>query len=408
MPLTTKAEAILRALYADYYGSFTSGVFASAPGRVELAGNHTDHQGGRTISAAIDRRVFALAAPNETDEIHVYMEGFGKGTISLSCLEPREEEKETSIALVRGMAAAFAQEGKPLGGFNLVTHSDIPVGRGLSSSAAFEVLVGATIRALFDPSTPQTPSALTTLAFEGVSTEQNYFGKPCGAQDQLASAFGGIVAIDFANDTPKISRIDFDIRTHSYSICLIDSNTDHSAYTSEYAAIPADMFAVAQHFNRTRLEDVDFHDFLKQMPIIREKLGDRLTLRALHYFEETGRVLAQQKALTQGDFEHFLELVSLSGSSSAQFLQNVSPRSDIEGTEQSAMIILALCAHLLESSTPKGAYRIHGGGFGGSVLAIVPNQNLETFTASISKYLGYEACLSVEVGGPGVQAEWLT
>lgn len=407
--MRTKKEVttFLQMLYTDHFGAVTSAVLVSAPGRVELAGNHTDHQGGRTISAAIDQRAWALAAPNDSDSIHVYMDGFGKGTLSLSSLDTRPAEEGTSIALIRGMAAAFALSGKPLRGFNIVTCSDIPVGSGLSSSAAFEVLIGAVIRALFDPDTPQTPSHLIALAFDGVFTEQHYFGKPCGAQDQLASAYGGIVAMDFASDIPQITEIDLDINAYPYSICLIDSKSDHSHHTSEFGAIPADMFAVAQFFEHTKLEEVDPTRFLKQLPQVRAHLGDRAALRAIHYFAETKRVLMQQQALAASDFEKFLEGVRLSGSSSAQFLQNVSPRSDAQGTDQPAMIILALCAQLLENSRPRGAYRIHGGGFGGSVLAFVPSQQLDTFKASLNEYLGYDACISVAIGGSGVQAERL-
>lgn len=403
--MRTEEEAFgcLKGRFADRFGNMAGRAlaFASAPGRVELAGNHTDHQGGRTISTAIDRQMFALAAPNGEGVIRVSMEGFGEAAIDVGDLEPRAEERGSSAALVRGMAAAYVRAGGELRGFDAVTCSDIPAGCGVSSSAAFEMLTGLLIRALCDPEGLDPRRSLVRLALDGSWAEDVHFGKPTGAQDQLASAFGGIVALDFAGAEPRVSPVAFDVRASGHALFLVDSRCDHSRYTDEFVAVPADMFAVAKRFGRERLEDVPCEAFLEDLTGVRTELGDRAALRALHYFEETRRVAAQRRALEEGDFPAFLALVRQSGMSSAQFLQNVSPRADASGAEQPAMVVLALCAHLLGE---RGAYRIHGGGFGGSVLAFVPNAETEAFRARMDALLGFEACLPVAVGAPGACA----
>lgn len=395
----------LQTLYASHFGEADAAFFASAPGRVELAGNHTDHQGGRTISSAITQRAYAFAAQNHTNEIHIYMDGFGESTLLTSDLDMREDEKGTPTSLIRGMLAAFAQAGNPICGFNMVTYSDIPIGQGLSSSAAFEVLVGTVIRALHDQTLEGAPSDPTTLALESVWTERTYFGKPCGAQDQLASAHGGILAMDFSADEPQITPVNFDIGAQPYSLCLIDSRCDHSQFTDEYAAVPADMHAVAHYFEREKLEDISYSLFLSRLSTLRAEFGDRAVLRALHYFEETHRVFLQLASLQENNFDTFLEYVRLSGASSAQFLQNVTPYTDELNRSQPAMVILALCAHLLDSVDPRGAYRIHGGGFGGSVLAFVPTALSDHFRTSMNAFLGYDACLFVTPDARGAYVE---
>lgn len=406
-------------------------VLASAPGRVELAGNHTDHQGGRTISAAIDERAWALARPNDSNEIRVLMEGFGEATVRIDDLAARVSEQGKPVSLIRGMAAAFAQAGGALRGCEIVTYSDIPVGCGLSSSAAFEMLLGVTLRACaqapdgkplaFDP---------VTLAREGVFAERDYFGKHCGLQDQLASAHGGLLALDFLQDDPRVTPLTYDAEAFGYAIILIDCRCDHSLYTDEYACVPADMFSVARALGESRLEDVPYEQLLANLAEVRARVGDRAVLRALHYFEETRRVYAQQQALERGDVAAFVQLLRASGASSAQFLQNVSPRGDGSGAHQNAMVILALCAHVLDgvqavksehvsaqveqrtddeccSSMAAGGYRIHGGGFGGSVLALVRVADAPQFMEKMDAYLGYLACSCVSIDVRGAYATWV-
>ncbi len=436
-----KAISHLRQLYSEHFDSdkspeLSAFILASAPGRVELAGNHTDHQGGHTISAAISQRAYALAAPNNSDEIRVFMNGFGKVTISCLDLDAKIDERETSSALIRGMLNAYAKTKKPLKGFNMVTCSDIPVGSGVSSSAAYEVLLGTVIRAIcdeedaagfFNESGSKNYNELTALALDGMHTECDYFKKPCGAQDQLASAFGGTVALDFSNDTPYVIPINFDASISGYTMLLIDSKCDHSNYTDDFASIPADMHTVAKYFNCNKLAEVPYPNFLEQLRPMREILGDRAALRALHFFEEDKRVLAQKAALETNDFERFLKHVRLSGASSAQYLQNTSTHADTLRAEQPVMVILALCAHLLDGvcqvnvchedakldtsndnrisdNVHKGAYRVHGGGFGGGVLAFVPNEDADSFISAMNKMLGYDACTTLSISSQGAIA----
>lgn len=404
----------LRALHAARFGSGACGgaadgaepvVLASAPGRVELAGNHTDHQGGRTISASIDRRAWALAVPNGTDELRVVMDGFGESVVRVGEWEPRADERGTSQALIRGMAAAYARSGGDVRGCDVATCSEVPVGSGLSSSAAFEVLIGAVLRGLDGAKEGATLDPMA-LAIDAVEAERIYFGKPCGMQDQLASAHGGAVALDFSSEPPRVTPVAFDAAASGYALCLVDCRCDHSRFADEYAAVPADMFAVARHFGRDRLEDVSPDAFLGQLAAVRAQVGDRAALRALHYFDETRRVRAQQAALEAGDFATFLEGVRQSGASSAQVLQNVSPHADGTGAEQPAMVVLALCTHLLDADGA-GAYRIHGGGFGGSVLAIVADDAAPAFMASMNRLLGYDACMTVGIDARGAFVERL-
>lgn len=397
----------------------TIGIFASAPGRIELAGNHVDHQGGKTISAAFDKRCYALARSNNTSLIHMAFSGFGSGEIDLSDEtwdQPREDEKETSVGLVRGMVAGCAHRGCKVGGFDLVTYSDIPVGCGVSSSAAFEVCVGGCLSALFDSTGDHTiegvdrPTFLhqcmldpSVIARDAVEAEQKYFGKPCGAQDQTASAYGAVLCLDFQSDPPHVQQLPFPLESAGYVACLIDSQCSHALFTSDFAAIPEEMNEVAHYFGAARLHEVNEQTFIDELPAIRAQLGDRPVLRALHYYNEVRRVDKQVQALRAHDVCTFLQNVLYSGASSAQYLQNVElPKSD----KQTLLIIMALCDTLLEG---RGAWRIHGGGFGGSVIAFVPDDEVDTFCASINRALGFKqeddsACMVVHIGGAGVEA----
>lgn len=397
----------------------TIGIFASAPGRIELAGNHVDHQGGKTISAAFDKRCYALARSNNTSLIHMAFSGFGSGEIDLSDEtwdQPREDEKETSVGLVRGMIAGCAHRGCKVGGFDLVTYSDIPVGCGVSSSAAFEVCVGGCLSALFDSTGDHVaegadrPTFLhqcmldpSVIARDAVEAEQKYFGKPCGAQDQTASAYGAVLCLDFQSDPPHVQQLPYPLESAGYVACLVDSQCSHALFTSDFAAIPEEMNEVAHYFGAARLHEVNEQTFLDELPAIRAQLGDRPVLRALHYYNEVRRVDKQVQALRAHDVCTFLQNVLYSGASSAQYLQNVElPKSD----KQTLLIIMALCDTLLEG---RGAWRIHGGGFGGSVIAFVPNDEVDTFCASTNRALGFDqkdesACMVVHIGGAGVEA----
>ncbi len=380
-------------------------VLASAPGRLELAGNHTDHQGGCVISAAIEGRAWALAAPNGLQVIRLVMEGFGAAEIDLSdaaWMDPVELERACPVSMARGMAAAFVRRGGSAAGFDVVTCSDIPVGFGVSSSAAFEMLMGVCLQGLF---APDAEFDRVELALAGMNVECEYFGKPSGAQDQLTSAVGGVVAMDFSSAVPSAEQMPFDASSCAYVPCLIDSRCDHSLYNDEYATVPVDMREVAAWFGCAGLEEVGFGRFAASLGALRSELGDAKALRALHYFDETRRVREQRACLEEGDFEAFLRHARLSGASSAQYLQNVSPKGDGTGVWQPAMVILALCAHLLGD---RGAWRIHGGGFGGSVLAFVPREQLDAFVREMNELLGYDACRLMNFGAPGARWEVLS
>ena len=418
------ADAAVRFAPVADRGSFA---FASAPGRLEVAGNHVDHQGGRVISSAIGERTWGLAAENGGRLVRVAMEGFGTDVIDLDDADwraPHGVETQSSAALLRGMLAAYDEAGGTLRGFDLATCSEVPAGCGLSSSAAFEVMVGAVLEGLFGPGpfagvpAPATgqdaaegegdcfvPLNPVALALAGVTAEQRYFGKPCGAQDQLASACGGTVLLDFASAVPRVTPLAFDATGVGYAVVLIDSRQDHSVHTEEFASVPADMRMVANHLGVARLGDTTADVLLANLQDVRAALGDGRAMRALHYFDEVARVDRQREALEAGDFPLFLKCVRLSGASSAQFLQNVSPRDTGSGERQPAMLIQGLCAHLLSE---EGAWRIHGGGFGGSVLALVPRAEVADFMETMDKLLGYRACREVVVGGPCVLARRLS
>ena len=420
--------AHLRGLFEEIFGAPREGasfVGASAPGRVEVAGNHVDHQGGRVISAAIGERTWGLAAENGLGRIRAVMEGFGTDEVDLSdpsWAAPHPVEALSSAAMVRGMAALFEARGGAVRGFDIVTCSDVPPGCGLSSSAAFEVMLGAALEGLFGPGpfavsavdagAPAGDSAASgdvaldavAVALAAVECEQRYFGKPCGAQDQLACACGGVVTIDFAPKVPVVEPMTLDAAAEGYRIVLIDSRQDHSLHQDEFAAIPADMRMVANLLGVPRLGDAPVDTLLAQLQRVRTELGDRRAMRALHYYDEVARVNAQRAALAAGDFGLFLREVRLSGASSAQFLQNVSLREPGSEARQPAMVIQSLAAHLLGE---RGAWRIHGGGFGGSVLAFVPCAEADGFMGAMDGLLGYAACREVTLGAPGVRAERL-
>ncbi len=417
--------AHLRGLFEEIFGAPREGasfVEASAPGRVEVAGNHVDHQGGRVISAAIGERTWGLAAENGLGCIRAVMEGFGTDEVDLSdpsWAAPHPVEALSSAAMVRGMAALFEARGGAVRGFDIVTCSDVPPGCGLSSSAAFEVMLGAALEGLFGPgpfaapatdapagnaATGEIPLDAAAVALAAVECEQRYFGKPCGAQDQLASACGGVVTIDFAPKVPVVEPVSLNAAAEGYRIVLVDSRQDHSLHQDEFAAIPADMRMVANLLGVPRLGDAPVDTLLAQLQRVRTELGDRRAMRALHYYDEVARVNAQRVALAAGDFGLFLREVRLSGASSAQFLQNVSLRDAGSETRQPAMVIQSLAAHLLGE---RGAWRIHGGGFGGSVLVFVPSAETAGFMEAMDGLLGYAACREVNLGAPGVRARRL-
>jgi len=356
----------------------------SAPGRTEIGGNHTDHQHGHVLAGSVDVDTIAIAARNGTGVIRIQSDGHLMDTIELDDLRVRTSEYNRSSALIRGIAAKFKGLGYPVGGFDAYTTSNVLKGSGLSSSAAFEVLVGNIINTFFAGS-GQDP---TSIAKIGQYAENVYYGKPCGLMDQMASSVGGIVTIDFAStESPVVEKVEFDFRRSGFSLCIIDSGAGHGDLTEEYAAIPCEMKAAAAVFGKPYLREVAEEDFYAKIAEVRAAAGDRAVLRAIHFFADDKRVGRQVAALKNDDFYQFRELIIESGRSSDMYLQNVFAASHPQ--EQSVSIVLALCERLLAG---KGAWRVHGGGFAGTIQAFVPNYMLEEMKDTMEKAIGAGAC----------------
>lgn len=356
----------------------------SAPGRTEISGNHTDHQRGCVLAAAVDLETVADVCLNGTNTIRVQSQGYPAIKVSLDDLSVREEEKNTTAALIRGVAAGFVQRGAKLQGFDAVVNSTVLPGSGLSSSAAFEVLFGTILNELFF----EKRLTAVEIAQMGQYAENVYFGKPCGLMDQMASSVGGLVFIDFENaENPVVEKINFDFAVCGHALCIIDSGADHADLTDEYAAIPYELKGVCDFFGKEVLRQIPEEDFLKAIPDLRTHVSDRAILRAIHVYQENRRVKAQAEALRQGSFETFLQMVKQSGQSSWMYLQNICSTGSI--LHQEVAVALAMCDTLLQG---RGACRVHGGGFAGTVQAFVPFDLLPTFKSEIEKVLGEGKC----------------
>ena len=359
----------------------------SAPGRTELGGNHTDHQHGRVLAASVDLDILAAAAPNQSGMIRVQSQGYPLIVVDLHELTPKPEEENTSAALIRGVAARFAALGCPLqsAGLDAYLTSNVPGGSGLSSSAAFEVLVGTMLNELFFGG----KCSAVEIAQIGQYAENVFFGKPCGLMDETASSVGGVVAIDFADtEHPVVERIDLDLHAAGYALCILNSGAGHADLTGEYAAITDELKAVCRCFGKEVLREVPEADFLAALPQVRKTAGDRAVNRAFHFYGENQRALDQARALKDG--------VRQSGQSSAMYLQNVIPTGQTVGQE--LMVTIALCECLLEG---RGAVRVHGGGFGGTAQAFVPLDMLARFKEQTEAVLGQGSCHIVTIRPEG-------
>lgn len=383
--------------FADTFGCAPLRYF-SAPGRTEIGGNHTDHQRGRVLAGAVNLDTVAAVALNGTNEIRIQSVGYPMTVVDLTDLNPSEAEYNTTSALVRGVAAKFVEMGCKVSGFDAYVTSTVLPGSGLSSSAAYEVLIGTIMNHLFFDGQVSQPD----IAKIGQYAENVFFGKPCGLMDQMASAVGGLVTIDFLDkDNPVIEPIDFDFASCGHALCIIDSRASHADLTDEYAAITIELKKICAHFDKDVLTQIDEADFYAAIPALREKCGDRAVMRAIHFYRENERVTQQVSALKSGDFDAFLGLVKESGYSSYMYLQNVIPAGYKE--HQNVALALALCQKYLDG---RGAFRVHGGGFAGTVQAFVPFDILESFKTGIDAVLGEGAChvLSIRPQG-GVIAE---
>ncbi len=389
------SDALIRG-FREAFGTMPERFF-SAPGRTEIGGNHTDHQRGRVLAAAVNLDSRAAVRANGTDTIRILSEGYPLCQISLSELTPSPREVNTTAALIRGIAARFAELGHPVAGFDAYCTSTVLPGSGLSSSAAFEVLIGTIMNHLFCDGA----ISPARIAMIGQYAENVFFGKPSGLMDQMASSVGNLVAIDFLDrDNPRVDPLDFDFSRSGHALCIIDSRASHADLTGQYAAIPEEMKSVCAFFGKEVLSEVDEADFYRNLAALRTACGDRAVLRAIHFYQENARVPLQVQALQNGNFPEFLRLVRESGRSSYMYLQNVLPEGD--SRSQAMGIALALCEKYLEGT---GAFRVHGGGFAGTVQAFVPTEKLDSFCRGIHSVLGDGAChvLSIRPEG-GVEA----
>ena len=372
--------------------------YFSAPGRTEISGNHTDHQRGCVLAGAVNLDTVAAVRPNGTNIIRIQSKGYPMCQVCLDELEPKESEINSTPALIRGVAARFAQLGCNVEGFDAYCESTVLPGSGLSSSAAFEVLVGTVINCLFF----EKKLSGIEIAQVGQYAENVFFGKPCGLMDQMASSVGGMVYIDFEKPQfPEVHKINFDFASSGHTLCIIDTGADHADLTDEYAAVTQELKDLCAFLGEEQLRSVSKMAFYSNISELRNVVGDRAVLRAIHVYDENQRVKLQRQALEEGNFASFLSYVTESGVSSWRYLQNVIPAG--RTTKQEVAIALTIAEKLLNG---RGACRIHGGGFAGTIQAFVPNDLLEEFKNGIETVLGKGSCyvLSIRPQG-GVEME---
>lgn len=364
------------------FGSIDGARIFSAPGRTEVCGNHTDHNRGKVLAAAVNLDIIAYAKPTDDGIITIKSEGYDRFSVDTKDTAVKAEEKDTTKALVRGVVSGFLQNKLYAGGFNAYITSDVMKGSGVSSSAAFEVLIASILSGLYNDNTVSAVKAAQISQY----AENEYFGKPSGLLDQMASSVGGFVYIDFKKPKyPIIVPIEFDIAKFGYTLCIVDTKGSHADLTPEYAAIPTEMKAVAKELGKEELRDADESEFFSKIGVLREKCGDRAVLRAAHFFDENARVDKAAEALKMGDIESFFAAVKASGDSSYKYLQNIYkfPR------EQGVAMGLYIAGRVLGNS---GAARVHGGGFAGTIQAFVPNALLEWFIREEEAVFGEGSC----------------
>ncbi len=382
--------------FADIFGYEADDMrLFSAPGRTEIGGNHTDHQHGCVLAASLNLDVIGAVSLNDKNEIRIKSKDYPMDIISLDDLDVHEDEFDKAAALIRGIVKKISDMGYTVRGFDAYTVSNVLKGSGMSSSAAFEVLVGTIINGLFC----NNEIDAVDIAKIGQYAENVYFGKPCGLMDQMASSVGAVVAIDFKDiQKPAVNKVEYDFTKSGYSLCIIDSGADHADLTDEYASITVEMKQIASFFNKDYLREVNPTEFYDNIKKIRDEIkNDRAILRAIHYFNDNERAQEEVEALRNNDFDLFLNIVKKSGYSSFMYLQNIYA-SNTPG-QQAVSLALAMCDEILGD---QGAYRVHGGGFAGTIQAFVPNKILDEFKMKIEKVFGNDMChvLSIRpVGG---------
>ncbi|MFI3325403.1 MAG: galactokinase family protein [Clostridia bacterium] len=389
-----KRYQLLAKNFKKFFGYSKNVAYFSAPGRSEIGGNHTDHQNGCVLAAAVNLDIVATAAKKDNNVVTLKSLEYTKyDVIDISNLDIVEGEKERSSALIRGICARCKQLGFEVGGFDCYTMSSVLKGSGLSSSAAFEVLVVTVINHLYNDD----KISAVQVAQIAQYAENVYFGKPSGLLDQSASSVGGFTAIDFGDTAnPVFEQIAFDLHKYGHNLCVVDTGGNHADLTNEYAAIPKDMKAVAKYFGKEVLREVDEDEFYKNIKVLREKLGDRPVLRAIHFFNDNKLAVEEAKALKAGDFELFKSYVTKSGLSSLANLQNVF--CSVAPQEQGLNIALTLSQKVLGA---KGACRVHGGGFAGTIQAYVPDELLEEYKKEIEAVYGEGSCYVLSVRAAG-------
>lgn len=370
--------------FGELFGYDREVSIMSAPGRTEVCGNHTDHNNGKVLAASINLDAIAVASKNDDNTIRVKSKGHRMNVVDLNNLEPNEDNFGDSTTLVQGVAAGIKNLGYAVSGFDACTTSDVMGGSGLSSSAAFEVLLGSVLSHMFNDG----KISAVDIAKVAQYSENVFFGKPCGLLDQMASSVGTFVSIDFkSTKDPVINKIDFDFASSGHSLCIVDTHGNHSDLTDDYAAVRAEMESVAKAMGKNVLREITYEEFFEELPNLVGKVNDRALLRAVHFFGENKRVDKAVACLEANDFEGFKQVIIESGRSSFMLNQNVyTPKNP---TEQKLSLALAVSKEILDG---KGAWRVHGGGFAGTIQAFVPNEILDEYKNALEGIFGEGSC----------------
>ena len=374
--------------YIEEFGEDDVEIY-SAPGRSEVGGNHTDHQHGEILAASINLDAIGIVKKTDDMKVSIFSKGYTLTTISLENLDMQEEEKETTIALIKGVVAGLANRGYKIGGFKAYITSDVLVGAGLSSSAAYETLIGNIVSGLYN----NMSVSAEEIAIIGQFAENVYFGKPCGLMDQMACSVGNMVHVDFADiNNPKVEKVTFDLNKYGYSLCITDTKGSHADLTADYAAVPEEMKKVAAFFGKEVLLGLTVDDILENIVKVREQVGDRGVLRALHFIRENERVQKEVSYLSDEDIVGFLKTVAASGNSSYKYLQNVYSNADVQ--HQNVSLALAISEDFLGDN---GVSRVHGGGFAGTIQAFVKNDIVTEYQKIMDKVFGQGACSVLKI-----------